>query len=157
MPIFLLPPLHLGGWWAYEKRNACELEEAFQNLLNKPSYSYHQLLLNELQRQINMKKEENKKKTVNNDDEDEDENDSDSEGEANDNKNQNLNPLLYDMQICGSLYTVDFQNMVQYPQAMPYRKRKICRAKGLPSKGVAGLLTSKSNRRMKPYQTNNNN
>lgn len=77
--------------------------------------------------------------------------DDDGEGEANDNKNNEVQPLTYDIQICGTMYTVDFQNMVQYPQAMPYRKRKICRAKGLPAKGVAGLKVYKRNRRSRPY------
>lgn len=64
----------------------------------------------------------------------------------------NTNPLLYDIQICGTMYTIDFKNMIQYPQYMPYRKRKICRAKGLPSKGVAGLLSyTRRPYRKRPY------
>ena len=63
----------------------------------------------------------------------------------------NSNSYCCNIQICGNIYTVDFQNMIQYPQTMPYRKRKICRAKGLPSKGVAGLLKRKRNHRMRPY------
>ncbi|KAI8117230.1 E3 ubiquitin-protein ligase RNF146-B [Lucilia cuprina] len=133
-----------GGWWAYEKRNANEIEEAFQNLCKT---------------QLQMPHKKMKKVKVESFDKDgnridvkfqseEDDDDVNEEGEAivsNDGNNPAI-PLTYDIQICGNIYTVDFQNMLQYPQCMPYRKRKICRAKGLPAKGVAGLLSTKRNR-----------
>lgn len=74
--------------------------------------------------------------------------DDDEEGEVDD---DNLNKYCYNIQICGNIYTIDFKNMIQYPQTMPYRKRKICRAKGIPSKGTAGLLKHKRNHRTRPY------
>ena len=86
-------------------------------------------------------------------DDDDDDDNSHTEGEEGemDGHHNNSNSYCCNIQICGNIYTVDFQNMIQYPQTMPYRKRKICRAKGLPSKGVAGLLKRKRNHRMRPY------
>uniref|UniRef100_A0A0A1XIA7 E3 ubiquitin-protein ligase n=1 Tax=Zeugodacus cucurbitae TaxID=28588 RepID=A0A0A1XIA7_ZEUCU len=42
--------------------------------------------------------------------------------------------------ICGAIYTIDFVNMLQHPVQNPSRKRKICRSKHMPTKGVAGIL-----------------
>lgn len=142
MPIFLIPPLHLGGWWAYEKRNASAIEAAFEKFLN--AFSYHQMLLNILKKQIKAKEEENRALNRNNSVDEADDQDA-NEGEEND------DPSICEIQICGSTYIVDFDNMVQYPLDMPYRKRKICRAKGLAAKGVAGIFTSKRSHRMNPY------
>lgn len=41
--------------------------------------------------------------------------------------------------ICGTIYTIDFIKMIQYPQHMETRKRKIRREKYMPIKGVAGI------------------
>lgn len=45
----------------------------------------------------------------------------------------------YDILICGSMYTIDFTQMVQFAKDCPHRKRRIQRAKNCPSKGVAGI------------------
>lgn len=71
-----------------------------------------------------------------------------------------FNAFTYKVQICGSMYILDFINMVQYPETMPFRKRKICRAKGLPAKGVAGISNFTHRRyrnrgAARPYDNNN--
>uniref|UniRef100_A0A034VU06 E3 ubiquitin-protein ligase n=1 Tax=Bactrocera dorsalis TaxID=27457 RepID=A0A034VU06_BACDO len=46
----------------------------------------------------------------------------------------------HEVLICGAIYTIDFGDMVQHPVQNPSRKRKICRSKHMPTKGVAGIL-----------------
>lgn len=49
------------------------------------------------------------------------------------------NGVHHDMLISGTIYSIDFRDMVQYPKNMPMRRRKICREKNIPAKGVAGI------------------
>uniref|UniRef100_A0A1B0AR42 E3 ubiquitin-protein ligase n=1 Tax=Glossina palpalis gambiensis TaxID=67801 RepID=A0A1B0AR42_9MUSC len=92
-----------GGWWAYDKRSALQIEEAYQRLLQSLRVEDQSVLF-------------------------------DSE------------VVTYDIQICGNIYTIDFAHWTQYPQNMPSKERKICRAKNMPIKGVAGISNRNMNR-----------
>lgn len=52
------------------------------------------------------------------------------------------NSNMFDVLICGTLYTIDFKDMVQYQKENPIRKRYIRRTKCgalVEKKGVAGI------------------
>lgn len=173
-----LPPTtpSAGGWWAYDKRSAIEIEDVFQ-LLQQPRPEEMPVKKEEEKdenKQAMTKQETNQQQQgLNNDEEQEDfENDCDNYGNDDDDDDDDgdyedsllasqspaslidYNNCTYKIQICGNMYILDFVNMVQYPQDMPSRRRKICRAKGLPVKGVAGisnLLPRRQRYRRKPY------
>uniref|UniRef100_A0A1A9WCX4 E3 ubiquitin-protein ligase n=1 Tax=Glossina brevipalpis TaxID=37001 RepID=A0A1A9WCX4_9MUSC len=92
-----------GGWWAYDKRSALQIEEAYQRLLQNLRIEDQSVLFD-------------------------------------------CEVVTYDIQICGNIYTIDFAHWTQYPQNMPSKERKICRAKNMPVKGVAGISNRIMNR-----------
>uniref|UniRef100_A0A1A9VMV6 E3 ubiquitin-protein ligase n=1 Tax=Glossina austeni TaxID=7395 RepID=A0A1A9VMV6_GLOAU len=92
-----------GGWWAYDKRSALQIEEAYQRLLQNLRVEDQSVLFD-------------------------------------------CEVITYDIQICGNIYTIDFAHWTQYPQNMPSKERKICRAKNMPIKGVAGISNRNMNR-----------
>uniref|UniRef100_A0A1A9Z8W8 E3 ubiquitin-protein ligase n=1 Tax=Glossina pallidipes TaxID=7398 RepID=A0A1A9Z8W8_GLOPL len=91
------------GWWAYDKRSALQIEEAYQRLLQNLRVEDQSVLFD-------------------------------------------CEVVTYDIQICGNIYTIDFAHWTQYPQNMPSKERKICRAKNMPIKGVAGISNRNMNR-----------
>lgn len=57
------------------------------------------------------------------------------------------------MLVCGHIYVIDFDKLIQYPENNRRKVRKICRSKEMPAKGVAGIhnYTFRSHRLNKPY------
>lgn len=173
-----LPPTPAGGWWAYDERTGLEIEDVFQML-----HRHRQELSASVKQEQNsndvddampIKQEPEEANTLhevkqeNPRDNDDGEYDDDDDCEDDDMDNCvkspsmliDFNAFTYKVQICGSMYILDFINMVQYPETMPFRKRKICRAKGLPAKGVAGISNFTQRRyrhrgAARPYDNNN--